>query len=402
MSTEASELFFDASEIVMYDQIREDTLYIMLYAVVTATAMMACCYLLFRRANAIAPDITPPARLRRWTAVFFAVLVLNHLWYMPIFYISSSEDIMMTDLIGGLLDSMTVFPVAIIVLLAMLQDRRRPLWPIAAMMAPIVVVGAFNIATRSFAILPIVYIYFLLMCIGFIVYMVRALRQYGRWLRENYADLEHKEVWQSFVVLAIIMLVFVIYVFTSEGPVYQYAMQVICIVLICYLLWRVETLSDLSIKSIDDLQIDNLRFDSDDRDSSAVRTDDAQLSVHNNIGPLLQKYCIDTQLYLQHDLNLSQLAKAVGTNRFYLSQYFSNQGLTYNAYINNLRVDHFVSLYREAVDAHRSFTAQQLALESGFRSYNTFSSAFKRKTSLSVTAWIKAAHQDGKANEGQE
>ena len=402
MSTEASELFFDASEIVMYDQIREDTLYIMLYAVVTATAMMACCYLLFRRANAIAPDITPPARLRRWTAVFFAVLVLNHLWYMPIFYISSGEDIMMTDLIGGLLDSMTVFPVAIIVLLAMLQDRRRPLWPIAAMMAPIVVVGAFNIATRSFAILPIVYIYFLLMCIGFIVYMVRALRQYGRWLRENYADLEHKEVWQSFVVLAIIMLVFVIYVFTSEGPVYQYAMQVICIVLICYLLWRVETLSDLSIKSIDDLQIDDLRFDSDDRDSSAVRTDDAQLSVHNNIGPLLQKYCIDTQLYLQHDLNLSQLAKAVGTNRFYLSQYFSNQGLTYNAYINNLRVDHFVSLYREAVDAHRSFTAQQLAQESGFRSYNTFSSAFKRKTSLSVTAWIKAAHQDGKTNEGQE
>ena len=402
MSTEASELFFDASEIVMYDQIREDTLYIMLYAVVTATAMMACCYLLFRRANAIAPDITPPARLRRWTAVFFAVLVLNHLWYMPIFYISSGEDIMMTDLIGGLLDSMTVFPVAIIVLLAMLQDRRRPLWPIAAMMAPIVVVGAFNIATRSFAILPIVYIYFLLMCIDFIVYMVRALRQYGRWLRENYADLEHKEVWQSFVVLAIIMLVFVIYVFTSEGPVYQYAMQVICIVLICYLLWRVETLSDLSIKSIDDLQIDDLRFDSDDRDSSAVRTDDAQLSVHNNIGPLLQKYCIDTQLYLQHDLNLSQLAKAVGTNRFYLSQYFSNQGLTYNAYINNLRVDHFVSLYREAVDAHRSFTAQQLAQESGFRSYNTFSSAFKRKTSLSVTAWIKAAHQDGKTNEGQE
>ena len=402
MSTEASELFFDASEIVMYNQIREDTLYIMLYAVVTATAMMACCYLLFRRANAIAPDITPPARLRRWAAVFFAVLVLNHLWYMPIFYISSSEDIMMTDLIGGLLDSMTVFPVAIIVLLAMLQDRRRPLWPIAAMMAPIVVVGAFNIATRSFAILPIVYIYFLLMCIGFIVYMVRALRQYGRWLRENYADLEHKEVWQSFVVLAIIMLVFVIYVFTSEGPVYQYAMQVICIVLICYLLWRVETLSDLSIKSIDDLQIDDLRFDSDDSDSSAIRTDDAQLSVHNNIGPLLQKYCIDTQLYLQHDLNLSQLAKAVGTNRFYLSQYFSNQGLTYNAYINNLRVDHFVSLYREAVYAHRSFTAQQLAQESGFRSYNTFSSAFKRKTSLSVTAWIKAAHQDGKTNEGQE
>ena len=94
----------------MYNQIREDTLFIMLYAVVTATALLASCYLLFRRGNAFAPDITPPVRLRRWTAAFFAVLVLNHVVYMPIFFLSSSEDITMTDLIGGLLDCMTLFP----------------------------------------------------------------------------------------------------------------------------------------------------------------------------------------------------------------------------------------------------------------------------------------------------
>lgn len=47
----------------MYDQIREDTFFIMLYAVVMATALLASCYLLFRRANAIAPDVTPPARM---------------------------------------------------------------------------------------------------------------------------------------------------------------------------------------------------------------------------------------------------------------------------------------------------------------------------------------------------
>ena len=78
-------------------------------------AMMASCYLLFRRGNAIA-DVTPPVRLRRWTGLFFASTVLNHVWYMPIFFLSSSEDIVMTDLIGGLLDFLTVFPLAIIVL----------------------------------------------------------------------------------------------------------------------------------------------------------------------------------------------------------------------------------------------------------------------------------------------
>ena len=42
----------------MYEQIREDTLYIMLYAVVTATALIASCYLLFRQGNAFARDVT--------------------------------------------------------------------------------------------------------------------------------------------------------------------------------------------------------------------------------------------------------------------------------------------------------------------------------------------------------
>ena len=363
---------------IMYDQIREDTLFIMLYAVVTAMALLASCYLLFRQGNAFSKDITPPARLRHWTAAFFAVLVLNHAVYMPIFFLSSSETIMMIDLIGGLLDCMTLFPVAIIVLFIMLQDRKRPLWPVVAMFVPLIVGGAFGVAVRSYVLLPVVYVYFLLMCIGLIIYMVRALRQYGRWLRDNYADLEHKEVWQSFVVLAIILLVFVIYVFTSKGTFYQYAMQVIVLVLIGYLLWRVETLSDLSIPESTTKNVSTL----------------AALPA-KNIGVLLQQHCIDTQLYLQHDLNLSQLAKAVGTNRFYLSQYFSSQDSTYNAYINNLRVNHFVSVYREAVAAHRSFTVMQLAQESGFRNYNTFNNAFKRKTGLSVTAWIKT-------HEGQE
>ena len=372
----------------MYDQIREDMLYMMLYAVVTASAVMASCYLLFRRGNAFAPDITTPIRLRRWTAAFFAILALNHLWYMPILFLSSSEDIVMIDLIGGLFDCMTLFPVAIIVLFAMLQDRRRPLWHVAVMMTPIVVVGAFNVATRSYALQPMVYVYSLLMCIGLIIYMVRALRRYGRWLRDNFADLEHKEVWQSFIVLAIIMLVFAIYVFTSEGPVYQYAMQMIILVLICYLLWRVETLSDLSIQFAP-AESEASDYQSSSKDLlQANRNRSTLVALPANIGVLLQQHCIDTQLYLQHDLNLSQLAKAIGTNRLYLTQYFSTQGTTYNAFINDLRINHFMSLYCEAVAARRSLTAQQLASESGYQSYSTFRHAFKLKMGQNVREWM--------------
>ena len=371
----------------MYDQIREDPLFILLYGAVTAIAVIAGCYLLFRRSNAIAPDVTPPIRLRRWTAAFFASIVLNHLWYMPILFLTSSEDILITDLIGGLLDCMTVIPLALVVLLTMLQDRKRPLWPVAVMVAPIIVGSAWSVATRSYALLPMLYAYFLLMGIGFIIYMVRALRQYGRWLRDNYADLEHKEVWQILLVLVIMLLVFGIYTYIYEGRAYLYAMLGCLAVLIFYLLWRVETLSDLSVPLSLNLSVAGpVSVETEAEECCGLSQ-----ATCNNIGALLQRHCIETQLYLQHDLSLSQLAKAIGTNRFYLSQYFSAQGMTYNAYINDLRISHFMNLYRESVDDRRSFTAHQLAQESGFRNYNTFSSAFKRKTGQSVTAWMKAA-----------
>ena len=80
-----------------------------------------------------------------------------------------------------------------------------------------------------------------------------------------------------------------------------------------------------------------------------------------------------------------------------LSSVFSCLDTNYNVYINDLRINHFVGLYREALDTQRSFTVQQLALESGYRSYTTFSDAFKRKMGLSVRSWMKAARPEGKA-----
>ena len=178
--------------------------------------------------------------------------------------------------------------------------------------------------------------------------MVREVRRYRRWLRDNYADLEHKEVWQSFLVLAVIFIASDFYVGGYGLPVYEYVSQALAIVLICYLLWRVETLSDLSMSTNDE--------EEEFVTTENVEDNDLPLSIRNSIELLLQQHCIDKQLYLQHELNLLKLAKAIGTNRSYLSQYFSSIGINYNAYINDLRINHFVSLYHEAVASQRSIT----------------------------------------------
>lgn len=282
----------------MYDYIRGDVLFIMLYTVVTTMSLVASCYLLFRQGNAFAADITPPLRLRRWTAAFLASVGVGHLWYFPLFFLTSSDDLRLVDLIGGLLDFMTIFPLAIVVMIVMLQDRRRPLWPIAVIVAPLVVGMSLCIANRSYTLIMIIYGYFLLLGVGIVIYMVREVRKYGRWLRDNYADLEHKEVWQSIVVLFIMLLVFVIYVFTNDGVAYQYTLQVTCIVLISFLVWRVETLSDLSVS-----QSLCLAVETEPVGGESVEDNFSQ-SAQDKIGLLLQQRCIDVELYLQRDLTV--------------------------------------------------------------------------------------------------
>ena len=372
----------------MYEQeFQGDVFYMMFYAAVAALNLVACCYLLFRRGNAFAPDITSPLRLRHWTAVFFAFMTLSHLWYMPSIYLTSSDDRMLCYNVGGMLDCMTTFPLAIVILLTMLQDRQRPLWPAWLIVTPSVVIMALNIVSRSEALIPMSNAYLLLLGICLIIYMVRATKQYGRWLRDNYADLEHKEVWQSIVVLAVIMLGFGIYTSEIGGLANKYIVQVNNILLICYLLWRVETLSDLSSS----IQTDTIITTNDaEEKTDTSESNGLSPTISTNIGSLLKRFCEEPQLYLQHDISAMQLAKQIGTNRVYLSKYFASQGITYSTYINGLRIQHFIYLYHEAVATHQPITVQQLADKSGFHSYSTFNAAFKQIMGKTATEWMSS------------
>ena len=391
-----------------YQQIYKDSLFMMLYGGATVLAILACVYLLFRRSNAFAPEITPPMPLRHWVAAFFALMALSHAWWLLFVGYQLLGDPWKNLIVACGLDYTMLVPVMLAMLLVMLQDRRRPLWPTAVVMLPVVVILAVFYFHRSESFVLIMQAYFLMLVIAFIIKMVCALRQYDRWLCDNYADLEHKEVWQSIAAIIVCMFFFGYYLSGHTGTLFEYILQVNDIVIIGLLLWRVETLSDLS---------DTLRGSEFFRGSEGAgargceiclnseysrtpvppypRTPESPRTPDKNddFALLLQKHCVDTQLYLQHGIRLDDLCRAIGTNRSYLGQYFAQQDTTYNAYINNLRIRHFVRLYREAIATGRPFTAQQLAWESGFRSYSTFGTAFKQQMGQTVTVWMRDTAQ---------
>ena len=343
------------------------TLYLLLHGAGTAVSVVLCLYLMLCRGKAIAPDITPPARLRRWAATLFGVMALAHVWWM-LFYMFSDDT---CSVVYGLLvaiDCMVLPPVFVGTLLTMLQDRRRPLWPIFVVVTPCAVIAVLQTALPSVDLTTPNKIYGLVIVVAFIIYMVVAVRQYGRWLRDNYADLEHKEVWVSLTLLIGLMLLLMCYEYTDNYVMCTIA-HLIGFPLAGLLLWRVETLKDLSTDSL--------------------APEPSLKGGTSHIGQLLVKHCEDTQLYLQTDLTLSQLSAAVGVNRYYLSQYFASRGTSYYEYIHDLRIRHFIARYRELAAAGKPIVAQQLAQESGYHSYSTFSAAFRQRMHKNVTDWMR-------------
>ena len=223
-----------------------DIIFISLYIGVAFLALLASLYLLFRRGNAFVGDeITSSRVLRRWTAALLAMMAASHVWWYVIGVYWLADDRLVRNIIAISLDYLTFVPLMMCVLIRMLQDRRRPLWPLIPLFSPIAVMAVVCIVNRNDIFMPVVEYYMVFLAITFIIYYVRAVRQYGRWLLDNYADLERKEVWQSLLLLAFILFVHMAYS-NNEGTLFmEYLAQVNTIVIIAFFLWRVETLQEL-------------------------------------------------------------------------------------------------------------------------------------------------------------
>ncbi len=405
----------------------QSILFLILYGVTGVMPLFAAVYLLLRRGNAFAPDITPPVRLRRWAASFFAMSALGHVWWLLFYFrfrnFHSVDDVLHSASYVAIVvfDCVALLTTLAGTLLSMLQDRRRRVWPVFVALIPFMALGGVCMVKPSQAIMFIASLYIQLLYVLFTVYMVFAVRGYGRWLNDNYADLENKKVWLSQVVTLVCLLLFILY-FLVDSILFMYLMHFTEIVLFSLLLWRVETLPQLDgIPMSEALPLSGSMATEEADSASTSKTAEAPAVLAKAEAPAvsamaqapdvppqkqlasatpinididqieqqLKEHCVATQLYLQHDLTLQELAQTIGTNRSYLSLYFSRQGITYNIYINNLRINYFISRYQEAARAGRPVIAQQLASDSGYRSYSTFSLAFKQRMGQSVTAWMR-------------
>lgn len=114
--------------------------------------------------------------------------------------------------------------------------------------------------------------------------------------------------------------------------------------------------------------------------------DVAPASEQSSLDGRLSDAMQNKKLFLRSDLSLDDLAKALHTNRTYLSKLINAKyNCSFSTFVNRFRVDYAKHLLLNERDS----TLEWVAIKSGFVSYNSFFHTFKEFEGVSPGFWRK-------------
>jgi AraC-like DNA-binding protein len=93
--------------------------------------------------------------------------------------------------------------------------------------------------------------------------------------------------------------------------------------------------------------------------------------------------------FIKNNYTLNSLAKELKTNSSYLSKIINNskEG-NFTNYLNKLRIEYAINKLKTA-RSFRLYTVQAIAEDTGFNRAQSFSTAFKKQTGISITYFVK-------------
>ena len=109
----------------------------------------------------------------------------------------------------------------------------------------------------------------------------------------------------------------------------------------------------------------------DEAEQAGFKQDDAD---GNTLAAKIEHFFLYDKAFLNPRLRLSDVAKAVGSNRSYVSHYFNSElETTFFDYVNGLRVEYACGLLSNTTDS-----IDAVAVSSGFNSPSTFYRVFSK------------------------
>ncbi len=345
-------------------------IYIMNYSLTTVVLLAIGSYLSFSSRAAFGQAVKTSKRVRRLAGAIILALAFSFILHAFEPNDSSERAHFIRD-VFYMIDIVVTNFVMLHLLLSLLQTRQYPKWLVPLLVLPTLLLMVGLIASRDSLWFKAQQVYWVFAFIGFFIFYFRESISYTRWLRSNYSSLENVGIQWTYTIFILVLLQFVFLALRVQYPlsVASWVANGIHIIFAIYLMLCVDHLEAIETPQVREAE-----------DVPELEEKDLEW-----IGNQLVERCEKEELYLQYDLTVDQLLRAIGTNRTYLSRYFSQHGLTYYSYINKLRVEHALRLMDKS---HGKLNFTLVAAESGFRSLSTFYRAFKEHIGCTPKEYI--------------
>lgn len=312
-------------------------------------------------------------RLQRSAFHFMLYLLLISVFEAYVFFIHNflgEQERPVTNLL-----QITVVPLALLFLYRLTHTQgMRPILVVLNFI-PYVIAFVSYICTLSKEIYDGIMLIALVHAISIIVYGFIAVRQFNKTLVANFSSDEHRSLhWLWLFLLLYIALGCVWLWATWSGSLfvttfYNITIAVI-LALLCYFVYRQEDM----LENLGKVESDTIK---DDNNKDHLKDYHFADSFEN-------VFSID-RIYLNPKLNINDLARALGTNRTYVSNYI-NQHLhtTFYEYVNKWRITRAKQLLLST-----SLPLEDIAEQSGFNSLSSFRRYFVSSENMTPMAYRK-------------
>lgn len=244
----------------------------------------------------------------------------------------------------------------------------------------------FTLLSHSLTVFYIMLVFVLCYGIGLSLYGLMQVPRYDKLIKDKYSFTEHLSL--SWLYYALVFFISILFMWLCAC--FKLDLWADSIFhMLSMALWAIICFNVYYQKDLPPDDISDYEMIDDTGNTEAGPEPDVNEPNAIDFEKKLQKSFIDTKVFLNPALKLTDVARMLGTNRTYLSNYLNNEkNTTFYDFVNGLRLQHACTLLRTT-----TLTLDLVGEQSGFNSLSTFRRAFVKQLGLTPHAYRMQSRQ---------
>ncbi|MBR4536906.1 MAG: helix-turn-helix transcriptional regulator [Bacteroidales bacterium] len=338
--------------------------------------------------------------------IFAAVLVMHSFGFFNNFVMLACQNLSNYEYINTLLilyDYMTVGGYMMFAV-SLVFPNRYNIRQLLLLEIPFIIATLFFAFSGNPIIYPVIQIYTLAASSVLLVCLLISIKKYTQMLENDVGNMDYFDLRWSSILLVTLFAVQLLWAFESFSQQTWFSVSSADRNLLfdtCYCFLSLVFVIFFTVKIVrqqvyiltpeENNFTENNAIKKDNPNIENLLTDTSHSSPYHEIllDMNIENIIRDKQYYMETDLTLQKLARYLGTNRQYLSNYINQEKhKTFYEYINDFRLEEAKKLL-EGDNSDHSYSIEEIGSISGFNSYATFLRSFKKKYGQSPTDYLK-------------